>query len=84
MSSLIVKMGQLANLNVHLTWIGTRAIPYNFSDFPSPFCADHMIATYIDENKNYIFLDGTEKKCALNEYAERIQGRQAMIENNDS
>lgn len=79
MSSLIVKMGQLANLNVHLTWIGTRAIPYNFSDFPSPFCADHMIATYIDDGGNYVFLDGTGKLGSFGIPTSMIQGKEAFV-----
>lgn len=79
MASLIVRMGQIAHLKVYHTWIGTRSIPYVFSDFPSPFCANHMIATFIDDKGNYIFLDGTGKYTPFGVPTEMIQGKQAFI-----
>lgn len=82
MANLLKEMLKLANIDARLTWIGTNSLMH---DFPMPaLCVNnHMICAVKLDNK-YMFLDGTEEKCALNEYAERIQGRQAMIENNDS
>jgi hypothetical protein len=83
MASLIVKMGQLANVKIYHTWIGTRDIPYVFSEFPSPFCANHMIATYIDEKGNYVFLDATGKNSQFGVPTAMIQGKEAFIGTNE-
>ena len=82
MANLLKEMLKLTNIDARLTWIGTNSLMH---DFPLPaLCVNNHMICAVKLNDKYIFLDGTEKKCALNEYAERIQGRQAMIENNDS
>lgn len=78
MANLIVKMCRLANLPVFHAWIGTRDIPYQFSEFPSPFCANHMIAAYISKNDT-IFLDATGKKHPFRLPTQMIQGKEALI-----
>jgi hypothetical protein len=40
---------------------------------------NHMICTVILNGKKY-FLDGTEEHIALNDYAQRIQGKQVLID----
>lgn len=82
MANLLKEMLKLASIDARLTWIGTNSLMH---DFPLPaLCVNNHMICAVKLNNKFIFLDGTEKKCALNEYAERIQGRQAMIENNDS
>ena len=77
-ANLMKEMLKLAGLDARLTWIGTSDLPYDYS-LPSLCVDNHMICTVIIGGKRY-FLDGTEEFIALNDYAQRIQGKQVLIE----
>jgi hypothetical protein len=67
--------------NARLCWIGTNHIAYDYST-PSIAVDNHMICALLYHEKTY-FLDATENYIGFNEYAERIQGRQVLIEDGD-
>jgi len=67
--------------NARLCWIGTNHIAYDYST-PSIAVDNHMICALLYQGKTY-FLDATENYISFNEYAERIQGRQVLIEDGD-
>ncbi len=67
--------------DARLCWIGTNHIAYDYNT-PSLAVDNHMICALIYKGKTY-FLDATETNLGFNEYAERIQGRQVLIENGD-
>ncbi|HEY6505097.1 MAG TPA: transglutaminase domain-containing protein [Chitinophagaceae bacterium] len=75
---LLVALG----FDARLTWIGTNYISYDYST-PALCVDNHMICCLIYKGKKY-FLDGTESYLAFENYAERIQGRQVLIENGDT
>ncbi len=79
MANLTKQMLISAGFDARLTWIGTKRIAYDYS-IPNLAVDNHMICTVFLDEKPF-FLDSTEKYCALGEYAERIQGRQVLIEN---
>lgn len=79
MASIINKMLSLAGIESHLTWIGTRHIPYNYEDLPLPASDNHMIDTYKVDGK-YIFLDATTGPHPFNYPSYMIQGKEAMID----
>ena len=81
MANLLKGLLKNIGLDVRLCWIGTNHIPYDLST-PSLSVHNHMIAAWLTNNKTY-FLDGTETNIAFNQYAERIAGRQVLIENGD-
>jgi hypothetical protein len=82
MANLLKTMLSLAGYDARLTWIGTNGmIPYNFT-VPSLAVANHAICTVI-LNNTYYYLDGTESFVALGDNADRIQGRQVLIEGKD-
>jgi hypothetical protein len=81
MANLIKQMLKLAGFDARLTWIGTKHIAYDYST-PSLAVDNHMICTLMYNGKK-IFLDGTEKYNSFGEYAERIQNKEAMIEDGD-
>jgi Transglutaminase-like superfamily len=64
--------------DARLCWIGTNHIAYDYST-PSLSVDNHMICALFYNGKTY-FLDGTETNIGFNEYAERIQNRQVLIE----
>ncbi|MEP7164309.1 MAG: transglutaminase domain-containing protein [Ferruginibacter sp.] len=77
-ANLLKTMLIIAGFDARLTWIGTSDLPYDYS-LPSLAVDNHMICTVILNGKRY-FLDGTEEYIALNDYAQRIQGKQVLIE----
>jgi len=68
--------------DARLCWIGTNHIAYDYST-PSLSVDNHMICALNFHSKLY-FLDATENYLGFNEYAERIQGRQVLIEDGDN
>ncbi len=82
MANLTKAMLSLAGLDARLTWVGTDRIPYTYN-LPSIAVDNHMICTVYLEGKEYI-LDATEKFNPVGEYAERIQGKEVLIEHGDS
>jgi hypothetical protein len=81
-ANLLKEMLKLAGYDARLTWIGTSDLPYDYT-LPSLAVDNHMICTVILNGKKY-FLDGTEEYIALNDYAQRIQGKQVLIEDGNN
>jgi len=82
MANLTRQMLREAGFDARLTWIGTKRIAYDYST-PSLSVDNHMICTLFKDGEK-IFLDGTEKFNSYGEYAERIQGKQVLIEDGDN
>jgi len=81
-ANLLKEMLRLAGYDARLTWIGTSDLPYDYS-LPSLSVDNHMICTVILANKKY-FLDGTEEYIALNDYAQRLQGKEVLVEDGNN
>ncbi|ESU26993.1 hypothetical protein FLJC2902T_23340 [Flavobacterium limnosediminis JC2902] len=82
MANLTKQMLKEAGFDARLTWIGTKRIAYDYTT-PSLSVDNHMICTLFHNGKKY-FLDGTEKYNSFGEYAERIQGKEVLIEDGDN
>jgi transglutaminase-like putative cysteine protease len=79
MANLIVNMLQLAGVKAYHTWIGTRDLPYKYTELPTPLVDNHMIATYIDGKGQYYFLDATSDHTFFGLPSSMIQGKEALI-----
>ena len=79
MANLIVHMLQIAGVKSYHTWIGTRDLPYRYSDIPTPLVDNHMIATYISDKGQYYFLDATSDYTPFGYPSSMIQGKEALI-----
>ena len=79
MANLLSEMLQIAGYDARMTWLGTNDLCYDYS-IPSLAVDNHCITTLFFGGKTY-FLDATEKFLPFGSVAERIQGRQVMIEN---
>jgi transglutaminase-like putative cysteine protease len=79
MATLIVGMLRAIGITSHQTWIGTRDIPYRYTEMPSPIVDNHMIATYVDNQNRYYFLDGTSNHTPVTFPSAMIQGKEAFI-----
>lgn len=82
MASILTEMLNSAGVPAYFTWIGTRDLPYKFSNLPLPMITNHMICT-INLNGKYIFLDGTDPTCVFGTPSAGIQDKEAMIAVND-
>lgn len=82
MANLTKDMLKMAGLDARLSWIGTNQLAYTY-DIPSLAVDNHMICS-VNLDGRYIHLDATEKNHPFDEYAERLQGKQVLIENGDS
>lgn len=82
MANLLTEMLKMVDIDARMTWIGTSSIAYDYS-IPSLAVDNHAICTAIIDEEFY-FLDATEKFIGVNEYAERIQGRPALIEDGEN
>ena len=79
MANLTKEMLKVAGFDARLTWIGTNRIPYTY-EVPTLAVDNHMICTVYNGDR-LLILDPTEKYIALGNHAERIQGKEMLIEN---
>lgn len=77
-SSILYEMLKTAGLKGNLTWIGTRSIPYSYTELPTPMVDNHMILSYKEGDRTY-FLDATGRYLALEMPSSFIQGKEALI-----
>jgi hypothetical protein len=78
MTSILTAMLNYAGVPAYFTWIGTRDIPYDYSEVPLPISDNHMICA-IKSGEGFIFLDGTDNGCIFGFPPSAIQGKEAMI-----
>lgn len=78
MSSILTQMLRMAGIQANYTWIGTRDIPYQYSNVPLPIVDNHMIASAFINNQ-WMFLDGTSPNSILSLPPSAIQGKQALM-----
>lgn len=79
MANLIVNLLQLTGVKAYHTWIGTRDLPYRYTEVPTPLVDNHMITTYISKEGTYYFLDGTGDHTPFGFPSSMIQGKEALI-----
>jgi hypothetical protein len=81
MANLTKELLTSLGFDARLCWLGTDHIAYDYQT-PSLAVDNHMICGLIYKGKT-IYLDATEKYLGINEYAERIQGRQVLMEDGE-
>jgi hypothetical protein len=77
-SSILHQMLEVAGIKGHLTWIGTRDIPYTYEQVPTPLVDNHMILAYKDGGQTY-FLDATGRYLPIDLPSSFIQEKEALI-----
>lgn len=79
MASIITEMLRYAGLKSHLTWIGSRDIPYTYEQVPNAMATNHMISAYERDNGEIVFLDATGYYTPFGFPTSFIQGKEALI-----
>jgi hypothetical protein len=82
MANLLVELMKNCGLDARHVWIGTRDIPYTYYDVYTPIVDNHMIAAVKMDNVFY-FLDATGKFMPFGFPTSMIQGKVALVEEND-
>jgi transglutaminase-like putative cysteine protease len=83
MASILTSMLTYARIPAYITWIGTRDIPYKYTEVPLPISDNHMICT-VKLGEDYIFLDATDNTCLFGYPSSDIQGKEALISINEN
>ncbi|WP_448519719.1 transglutaminase domain-containing protein [Rhodoflexus sp.] len=78
MTALLVALMRHAGIEAYFTWIGTRRLPYRYTELPTPMVDNHMIAT-IKLGEQLIFLDATDTDLPFGMPSAMIQGKEALI-----
>jgi hypothetical protein len=78
MSSILYAMINSVGIPAYYTWIGSRDIPYDYTDVPTTATDNHMICSWHDGEK-YVFLDATSKGIPYGFPSGFTQGKQALI-----
>lgn len=81
MANLTKALLTASGYDARLCWLGTNHIAYDYQT-PSLSVDNHMICALDIKGKTY-FLDATESYIGFDEYAERIQGRQVLMEDGE-
>jgi len=79
MATLTTEMLRLAGLKSYLTWVGTRDLPYKYSELATPGVDNHMISTCELTPGQYIFLDATNKHTPFGMPSAFIQGKEGLL-----
>ncbi|MDO1449482.1 DUF3857 domain-containing protein [Rhodocytophaga aerolata] len=78
MANLTREMLSQAGITSHLTWIGTRSLPYIYQEMPAPIADNHMIVS-VELDKQTLFLDATDSYVPFGLPSSMIQGKEALI-----
>ena len=79
MTCLTVNLLDQLDIKAYFTWVGTRKIPYSYSEVADPSVDNHMIATYIADNEKKYFLDATNPNLEFGRPSSFIQGKEVLI-----
>lgn len=83
MASIICDMARYAGIpDVNFTWIGSRELPYRYSELPTLAVDNHMIASYT-YGREVMYLDATDAHVPFGLPSGFIQGKEALIAQGD-
>ena len=83
-TSLLKALMTSQGIDASMVWVGTRDLPYKYSEFPSVMVDNHMIAAYWDKNGKPHLLDGTSHNHPIDVIPSFIQGKECLIERGPS
>ncbi len=78
MSAVLFSLMRVAGLPAYLAWVGTRDIPYKYSEWATSQVDNHMIAVYHTADTT-LFLDGTGSYTPFGFPTSMIQGKEVLI-----
>lgn len=80
MSALIVGLLDAVGIQAKYAWVGTKRLPYKYSETCGSFIDNHMIAIYQEStSKDYYCLDATNEHLPFGIVPNHIQGKEILI-----
>ena len=84
MAFLLYTMLKPYHLHVMPAWVGTRSLPYKYSELTSIATDNHLINVFEDEDGKTYFLDPTSEGLNINYPSHSIQGKECLAYQSDS
>ncbi|WP_338768752.1 DUF3857 domain-containing protein [Bernardetia sp. ABR2-2B] len=78
MASALLAMLRVEGIEAHFAWLGSRDLPYTYSQTPVPLVDNHMIVVAKINDKNY-FLDATGNQETFGTPSYFIQAKEALV-----
>lgn len=78
MASILLTMLRIEGIEAHFAWLGSRDLPYIYSQTPIPLVDNHMIVVAKINEKNY-FLDATGNQETFGTPSYFIQDKEALV-----
>lgn len=78
MASILLTMLRIEGIEAHFAWLGSRDLPYIYSQTPIPLVDNHMIVVAKINGKNY-FLDATGNQETFGTPSYFIQDKEALV-----
>lgn len=80
MTALIVGLLDAVQVDAKYAWVGTKRLPYKYSESCGSFIDNHMIAIYQEPGtRNYYCLDATNEHLPFGIVPSHIQGKEILI-----
>ena len=83
MAFLLYTMLKPYHLHVAPAWVGTRSLPYKYTELPSLSTDNHAINVFEDKEGKRYFLDPTSAGLNINFPSNFIQGKQCLVYESD-
>jgi len=83
MAFLLYTMLKPYNLHVAPAWVGTRSLPYKYTEISNITTDNHLINIFEDKNGKIYFLDPTSTGLNINYPSSFIQGKQCLAYQTD-
>jgi len=71
------------NLHVMPAWVGSRSLPYKYTELPSIVTDNHLINVFEDKNGKTYFLDPTSRGLNIDFPSSSTQGKECLVYEND-
>lgn len=78
MSSLMNKIFSYTSVESYITWVGTRSLPYKYSELPTTSVDNHMVLA-VKNNDTLMIIDGTATYHQMSLPTAFIIGKEALV-----
>lgn len=82
MSNLAYHLMRSKGIDARLAWVGTRSLPFKYTEVPTPNVDNHMICALVYKNE-VILLDGTHSFLPFGMPSPFIQGKEVLVNGKD-
>jgi hypothetical protein len=78
MANLLFHLAKAAHLETYLVWVGTRNVPYKYTELAVPLVDNHVVTAFWLNNQ-YVFADATTDYLPFGMPSDFIQGKEGLL-----